>query len=92
MVSNLDTGVKARYHKLKYWQEQGGVMLMGFEMFRNLAVGSRLKQKSHQVGFKQFLLDPGIGNEVCHQNYYWTVHFVCLDMCLHLNLTFCTLT
>lgn len=59
MVSMLDTGVRARYHKLKYWQEQGGVMLMGFEMFRNLALGTRLKQKSLQVSFKQYLLDPG---------------------------------
>ena len=66
MVSMLDTGVRSRYHKLKHWQEQGGVMLMGFEMFRNLALGTRLKQKSLQEGFKQFLLDPGnisVGNK-----------------------------
>jgi hypothetical protein len=37
---------------------QGGVMIMGNEMFRNLTTGKKFKTKQSQI-FQRSLVDPG---------------------------------
>ena len=51
-------GLMQRYRKLQKWFEGGGIMFAGYEMFRNLAQGKKMK-KSKREAFKSFLLDPG---------------------------------
>ena len=48
-----------RAELLKSWHEEGGVMIMGYEMFRNLSQLSRVKNKRYKKIFTESLLDPG---------------------------------
>jgi len=48
-----------RSELLNDWQEGGGVMIMGYEMFRNLSQSLRIKNKKQKKIFNESLLDPG---------------------------------
>jgi len=61
------TTIKAnlRITHLNYWYEHGGVMIMGYEMYRRLANGFGLKNKKLKAQAYKCLVDPGpdiIGN------------------------------
>lgn len=50
---------------LDYWYQNGGVMIMGYELYRRLANGFGIKNKKAKLDAYQFLVDPGpdiIGN------------------------------
>jgi transcriptional regulator ATRX len=54
-----------RVTHLNYWYEHGGVMIMGYEMYRRLANGFGLKSKKIKAQAYKCLVDPGpdiIGN------------------------------
>ena len=54
-----------RVTHLNYWYEHGGVMIMGYEMYRRLANGFGLKNKKTKAQAYKCLVDPGpdiIGN------------------------------
>ena len=55
----LDDGPTKRHRKLMRWFCQGGVMLIGYDMYRNLAIGKRIRNKSVREDFAMCLLDPG---------------------------------
>jgi len=48
-----------RSELLNDWQNGGGIMIMGYEMFRNLSQLSRVKNKKQKKIFTESLLDPG---------------------------------
>jgi len=48
-----------RSELLSDWQNGGGIMIMGYEMFRNLSQLSRVKNKKQKKIFTESLLDPG---------------------------------
>ena len=48
-----------RMYKLKRWHNTGGIMILGYEMFRNLTSGKHIKKESLKEKFKEYLLDPG---------------------------------
>jgi len=48
-----------RSELLNDWQNSGGVMIMGYEMFRNLSQSARVKNKKQKKIFGESLLDPG---------------------------------
>jgi len=48
-----------RSELLSDWQTGGGVMIMGYEMFRNLSQLARVKNKKQKKIFTESLLDPG---------------------------------
>ena len=41
------------------WQEDGGIMILGYDMFRNLASGSNVRQKKLRETFEKCLINPG---------------------------------
>ena len=41
------------------WQDDGGVMILGYDMFRNLASGSNVRQKKLRETFEKCLVNPG---------------------------------
>jgi transcriptional regulator ATRX len=45
---------------LKNWHSDGGVMIMGYDMFRNLTQGSHCKSKNQKKIFSETLVDPGM--------------------------------
>ncbi len=44
---------------LQRWQEDGGVMIIGYEMYRNLTQGRNIKSKKLKEIFQKTLVDPG---------------------------------
>ena len=48
-----------RSELLNDWHSGGGVMIMGYEMFRNLSQLTRVKNKKQKKIFTESLLDPG---------------------------------
>ena len=51
--------MEARSRKLERWFTGGGVIFVGYDLFRNLVVGNRMKKKKKEA-FMKYLLDPGI--------------------------------
>ena len=48
-----------RSYMLQRWQEDGGVMIIGYEMYRNLAHGRNVKSRKLKEIFNKALVDPG---------------------------------
>lgn len=44
---------------LQRWQDEGGVMIIGYEMYRNLAQGRNVKSRKLKEIFNKSLVDPG---------------------------------
>ena len=51
--------VRARCDALQEWYTEGGVMILGYEMYRNLATLRNIKKKSHKTTLTKSLVDPG---------------------------------
>ena len=55
-------GVKqnsARAEALEEWHRDGGIMIIGYEMLRNLSQGSRCRNRKQKAIFAKTLIDPG---------------------------------
>lgn len=48
-----------RADMLKRWHTYGGVLIIGYTMYRNLAQCLRVKSKHQKKIFKESLVDPG---------------------------------
>ncbi|CAF1297698.1 unnamed protein product [Adineta steineri] len=48
-----------RVSHLNYWYENGGVAVMGYEMYKRLATGLGIKNKKHKTEVYKCLVDPG---------------------------------
>lgn len=49
----------SRADVLEEWHNNGGIMIMGYEMLRNLSQGSRVRNKKQKAIFAKTLLNPG---------------------------------
>ena len=49
-----------RSDMLKDWHRYGGVMILGYDMYRNLSQCTRIRSKHQKKIFKESLVDPGI--------------------------------
>ncbi|XP_020296025.1 transcriptional regulator ATRX-like isoform X2 [Pseudomyrmex gracilis] len=54
--------------QLQHWQRTGGVMIIGYEMFRNLSTASRVR-KNMKEAIQQCLIDPGADLIVCDEGH-----------------------
>lgn len=50
---------RSRADVLKHWQKNGGVMVMGYTMYRNLVFSRFVKNKRQKETFAHTLVDPG---------------------------------
>ena len=53
-----DVSVSRRQQKLQRWFQGGGLLFLGYDMFRNMAQAKKMK-KQRREAFQKFLLDPG---------------------------------
>lgn len=58
-----------RAYALQRWQEDGGVMIMGYEMYRNLTQGRNIKSKKLKETFQKTLVDPGPDFVICDEGH-----------------------
>lgn len=58
-----------RMYKLKRWHNTGGIMIIGYEMFRNLTMGTHIKKQEHKAKFAEYLLNPGMFPVGCRQKF-----------------------
>lgn len=50
---------------LEHWQKTGGVLVLGYEMFRNLTSTGKKMKKAMQESVMKSLVDPGADLVVC---------------------------
>jgi transcriptional regulator ATRX len=48
-----------RLSHVNYWHDEGGVMIMGYDMYRRLASGINIKNKTAKEQLFKCLVDPG---------------------------------
>ncbi|CAJ1058042.1 transcriptional regulator ATRX isoform X1 [Xyrichtys novacula] len=58
-----------RAFALQQWHESGGVMIMGYEMYRNLTRGRNIKSKKLKEAFQKTLVDPGPDLVICDEGH-----------------------
>ncbi|XP_023672169.1 transcriptional regulator ATRX [Paramormyrops kingsleyae] len=58
-----------RAYALQRWQEEGGVMIIGYEMYRNLTQGRNIKSKKLKEIFHKTLVDPGPDFVICDEGH-----------------------
>ncbi|XP_076468089.1 uncharacterized protein LOC143298937 isoform X2 [Babylonia areolata] len=59
----------ARSQVLDDWSKKGGIMIIGYEMLRNLSQGSRCRNKKQKAIFHKTLIDPGPDIVVCDEGH-----------------------
>jgi len=60
---------KERVQELQRWHENGGIMVMGYDMYRMLATGSRTRVPKYKKAQKTTLLDPGPDIIICDEGH-----------------------
>ncbi|XP_051540427.1 transcriptional regulator ATRX-like isoform X2 [Myxocyprinus asiaticus] len=70
-VTELATvkSVSVRVELLNDWFKKGGVMIMGYEVFRILTHGHSAKNSKHREAFRSMLLNPGPDLVVCDEGH-----------------------
>ncbi|KAL0994246.1 hypothetical protein UPYG_G00119790 [Umbra pygmaea] len=58
-----------RYLALQRWQKDGGVMIMGYELYRNLTLGLKTSHKQFQKLFHSSLVNPGPDFVICDEGH-----------------------
>ncbi|XP_069387485.1 transcriptional regulator ATRX isoform X2 [Paralichthys olivaceus] len=58
-----------RAYALQRWQEMGGVIIIGYEMYRNLTQGRNIKSKKLKEIFQKTLVDPGPDMVICDEGH-----------------------
>ncbi|XP_035017008.1 transcriptional regulator ATRX isoform X2 [Hippoglossus stenolepis] len=58
-----------RAYALQRWQEMGGVIIIGYEMYRNLTQGRNMKSKKLKEIFQKTLVDPGPDMVICDEGH-----------------------
>uniref|UniRef100_A0A3P8ZSI4 DNA helicase n=1 Tax=Esox lucius TaxID=8010 RepID=A0A3P8ZSI4_ESOLU len=58
-----------RYIALQRWLKEGGVMIMGYEMYRNLTLGLKVTHSQYKKVFDSALVDPGPDFVVCDEGH-----------------------
>ncbi|KAI5624751.1 transcriptional regulator ATRX [Silurus asotus] len=58
-----------RAYALQRWHEEGGIMIIGYEMYRNLTQGRNIKSKKLKETFQKTLVNPGPDFVICDEGH-----------------------
>ncbi|XP_068572457.1 transcriptional regulator ATRX-like isoform X2 [Cebidichthys violaceus] len=58
-----------RIRALQRWHRDGGVMIMGYEMYRNLSLGQKITDEEGKKELKSILVNPGPDFVVCDEGH-----------------------
>ncbi|XP_073412302.1 transcriptional regulator ATRX [Dendrobates tinctorius] len=58
-----------RGYMLQRWHDNGGVLIIGYEMYRNLTQGKNVKSKKLKEVYQKTLVDPGPDFVVCDEGH-----------------------
>ena len=73
-----------RMDRLALWKREGGVMIMGYDMFRNLTnENNKQFKKKMKETFKETLLDPGPKLVVCDEGHMLKNTKSALNLCMN---------
>ncbi|XP_029169875.1 transcriptional regulator ATRX isoform X2 [Nylanderia fulva] len=71
-----------RKYQLQRWQKTGGVMILGYEMFRNLTGPNKNIRKGMKEVIEQCLVDPGADLIVCDEGHLLKNEDTALSKCM----------
>lgn len=60
VLNEVKSGNWDRADMLKNWMNHGGILIMGYHMYRNLSQCVRIKNKRQKIIFQESLVDPGL--------------------------------
>ncbi|XP_015596106.1 transcriptional regulator ATRX isoform X1 [Cephus cinctus] len=66
------TRLKKNYERMRHleqWQRRGGVLIIGYEMFRNLSNGGKRTRKNVKEAILKCMVDPGADLVVCDEGH-----------------------
>ncbi|XP_065058762.1 transcriptional regulator ATRX homolog [Rhopilema esculentum] len=69
VLSDSGHNMKLRLNMLRKWYSHGGVMILGYDMYRNLTQFRRIRNKKHKKIITETLLDPGPDIVVCDEGH-----------------------
>ena len=75
---------KTRIRTMEFWDEDGGIMLSGYDMFRNFCVGKKIKSKKKRDKIFEMLVDPGAQFVICDEGHVMRNSKSGLSKCLNL--------
>ncbi|KAM6970657.1 transcriptional regulator ATRX-like [Aplochiton taeniatus] len=61
--------VMERYTSLQRWNRDGGVMIISYEMYRNLSLGYKVSNQLYLKTFQRTLVDPGPDFVICDEGH-----------------------
>lgn len=71
-----------RKYQLQSWQKTGGVMIIGYEMFRNLTGANKNIRKNMKQVIDECLVDPGADLIVCDEGHLLKNEDTALSKCM----------
>ena len=75
--------LKTRIKTMEFWDREGGILLSGYDMFRNFCVGKKIKGKKKNKVF-EMLVNPGAQMVVCDEGHVMRNSKSGLSKCLNL--------
>ena len=58
-----------RAHRIEEWHQDGGVLILGYDMFRNLSSETNRARKKQKQTSQEGLIDPGADLVVCDEGH-----------------------
>lgn len=71
-----------RKQQLQRWKKTGGVMIIGYEMFRNLTGANKNIRKGMKEVIEECLVDPGADLVVCDEGHLLKKEDTALSKCM----------
>ncbi|XP_014484320.1 PREDICTED: transcriptional regulator ATRX-like isoform X2 [Dinoponera quadriceps] len=76
-----------RKYQLQRWQQTGGVLIIGYEMFRNLTGANRNIRKGMKEAILECLVDPGPDLIICDEGHLLKNEDTALSKCIRMVKT-----